>query len=623
MNSFKIAIINFKRNIRIYGLYLMAMIFSVATYYNFASMRYNPQFLEVKEISIYIESSSMTASMLMIMFLIFFIVYSGNFFLNQRKREIGVYAFMGIDNYKIAFIFASEGLLLGILAVIFGLGAGILFGKLFMMMLARIALLNIRINFFISMKAIIETIILYSVILGITFLKGYLDIIRTNLIDLMNSLKKEEELPKVNYFKGIASIMIIGMAYYIAINYEKFGFGTAFMITVFLVVWGTYWLLGSFSSMIIRYCVNKKGFLYKGVNIISISNIAFRIRNSYKTLAAVAVLITTCITSFGTVSSLKYYVEQNYKVEVPYTVTYISDSEREVEKADEIVQNSDHKVELKERINYLYVPEAEAVVVNLSVFQSVLTDLKIENRKKIISKFDLSKGEAGYIERPQTMISLLEKREIILGGRKYDIKVNAKVPVFGNGIPFPCIVVNDEEYEILKPYFSEKLFSGFILDNPENTKELVLKLAGILPAESRLYSYLIARATFYDFTGIIYFSGSFLFLVFVFAAGSIIYFKILSESFTDKNKYEILRKLGTTDSEIHESVSKQVGMFFILPLIVGIIHSLVAISVLSDLMKCSLITPVIISICIFASVYGIFYILARRKFIDVVLAQAC
>ena len=140
---------------------------------------------------------------------------------------------MGIDNYKIAFIFASEGLLLGIMSVIFGLGIGILFSKLFMMMLAKVALLNIRIDFFISKKAVIETIIIYSIILGITLLKGYLDIIRTNLIDLMNSLKKEEELPKVNYFKGIVSIIIIGVAYYIAINYERFGFGTALMIKYF------------------------------------------------------------------------------------------------------------------------------------------------------------------------------------------------------------------------------------------------------------------------------------------------------------------------------------------------------------------------------------------------------
>lgn len=618
MNSFKIAIINFKRNIRTYSLYLMAMVFSVATYYNFVSMRYNPQFLEAKEVSAYIESSSMAASMLMIIFLIFFIVYSSNFFLNQRKREIGVYAFMGIDNYKIAFIFASEGLLLGILSVIFGLGIGILFSKLFMMMLAKVALLNIRINFFMPKKAIVETIIVYSIILGITFLKGYLDIIRTNLIDLMNSLKKEEELPKINYFKGIVSIVIIGVGYYIAINYEKFGFGTALMVTVLLIIWGTYWLFGSFFSMVIRYYINKKGFLYKGTNIISISNIGFRIKNNYRTLAAVAILVTTCITSFGTVSSLKYYVDENHKIEVPYTITYISDNQEEIVKVDKIIANSNHKLELKEKANFLYVPDRQVVVVSLSTFRNIIWDLKVKNSENIISEFNLSKDEVGYIERPGVMMSIIAKDDIVLGDKKYDVKVNTKSPLFGNGVPFPCLVVNDDEYEILKSKFIEKQFNGIILDNPEDTKDLTFELAEVLPAESGLYTYFIAGARFYDFTGIVYFLGAFLFLVFVFATGSIIYFKTLSQSFEDKGKYGILKKLGTTDLEIHQSVSKQVGMLFILPLIVGIIHSMVAILVLSDIMKCSLIKPTIISIGIFALIYGIFYVFTRKKFLDIV-----
>lgn len=618
MNSFKIAIINFKRNIRTYSLYLMAMVFSVATYYNFVSMRYNPQFLEAKEVSAYIESSSMAASMLMIIFLIFFIVYSSNFFLNQRKREIGVYAFMGIDNYKIAFIFASEGLLLGILSVIFGLGIGILFSKLFMMMLAKVALLNIRINFFMPKKAIVETIIVYSIILGITFLKGYLEIIKTNLIDLMNSLKKEEELPKINYFKGIVSIVIIGVGYYIAINYKRFGFGTSLMVTVLLIIWGTYWLFGSFFSMVIRYYINKKGFLYKGTNIISISNIGFRIKNNYRTLAAVAILVTTCITSFGTVSSLKYYVDENHKIEVPYTITYISDNQEEIVKVDKIIANSNHKLELKEKANFLYVPDRQVVVVSLSTFRNIIWDLKVKNSENIISEFNLSKDEVGYIERPGVMMSIIAKDDIVLGDKKYDVKVNTKSPLFGNGVPFPCLVVNDDEYEILKSKFIEKQFNGIILDNPEDTKDLTFELVKVLSEESWLYTYFIAGAMFYDFTGIVYFLGAFLFLVFVFATGSIIYFKTLSESFEDKGKYGILKKLGTTDLEIYQSLSKQIGIFFILPLIVGIIHSMVAILVLSDIMKCSLNKPTIISISIFVLIYGIFYVFTRRKFIDIV-----
>lgn len=597
----------------------MAMIFSVAAYYNFLSMRYNPQFLEFKEVSTYVEGTSYTASMLMIMFLIFFIAYSSNFFLSQRKKEIGVYAFMGIDNYKIALIFASEGLLLGILSLAIGLIVGILFSKLFMMILAKVALLDMTIKFFISKKAIVGTIIAYSIILTITFLKGYFDIVRTNLIDLLNSLKKEEELPKVNYFKGIASIIIIGVAYFIAVNYEKLGFDITFLVTVLLIVWGTYWLFGSFFSMVIRHYINKKSYLYKGVNIISVSNIAFRIKNNYRTLAAVAVLITTCITCFGTVSSLKYYVGENHEIEVPYTISYISNDEEEIKKVDEIVENSNHKVELKEKANFLYVPDREVVVLKFSDFENILSDLKVENGEKITSKFNLAKGEAIYIERPKTMMSTLEKQKsIAIGDEKYNIKINTKVPLLGNGVSFPCIVVNNEEYEVLKSQFDESGFNGIILDNPDDTKDLIFKLAETLPRESNLYGYWVAGATFYDFAGIIYFVGAFLSLVFVFATGIIIYFKTLSESFRDKNKYEILKKLGTTDFEIYKSVSKQVGIFFILPLIVGAIHSTVAISVLSDLMNYSLIVPTIISIVVFAIVYGIFYIFTTKKFISVV-----
>ena len=179
MNSFKLTLMNFRRNIRTYGMYLMAMIFSVATYYNFVSMRYNPQFSEVKDVSNYVYGSSLTTSIVMIWFLIFFIMYSSDFFIKQRKREIGIYAFMGIDNYKIAFIFALEGLLLGIMSLIIGLLLGTLFSKLFLMLLAKAALLNMRIDFFISKEAIVETIIVYLIILFIAFLKGYLSILYT------------------------------------------------------------------------------------------------------------------------------------------------------------------------------------------------------------------------------------------------------------------------------------------------------------------------------------------------------------------------------------------------------------------------------------------------------------
>jgi len=188
--------------------------------------------------------------------------------------------------------------------------------------------------------------------------------------------------------------------------------------------------------------------------------------------------------------------------------------------------------------------------VKLSTFQRILTDLNVKGRDKILSKIGQLKKEAVYVERPGVFMSLLEKNDIKIGDRVYRIKAQTKIPLFGSGLPFPCVVVGEEEYETLKSEFEEKQFNGIILDNPEDTKDLTLQLAQILPENSRLFTYFIAGAAMYDLIGIVYFLGAFLFLVFVFATGSIIYFKILSESFRDKDKYEILKKLGTTDVEI-------------------------------------------------------------------------
>lgn len=621
MNSFKLTIMNFRRNLKAYGLYLMAMVFSVATYYNFTSMRYNPQFLEVKNISMYIESTSMTASILMILFLVFFIMYSSNFFLNYRKKEIGLYGLMGVDNYKVAFIFALEGLLLGIMSLLIGLFLGLLFSKLFLMLLARAALLNMRIDFFISKKAILETIIAYSIILFISFLKGYLEIIRTNLIDLMNTLRKAEELPKVNYLKGFASLVTIGIAYYIAVNYGSYGFAVALFWSVILVILGTYWLFGSFMPMLVRLLVNRKKILYRGTNIISISNIAFRIKDNYRTFAAVAVLITVCITSFGTVSSLKYFLAENHRIEVPYTISFISSEQEEIERVEEIIADSNRSIELRQQADFLIVPQSGVVVVNSSTFESLLTALNVRDRGKILARAGQLEDGVIYVERPGVLMDLVERKEVEVGDKVYEIKLQAKVPLFGNGLPYTAIVVNDREYEALRLKYEEKQFNGIILDNPEGIRDLTFRLAEVLTEESGLYTYFMAGAMMYDLVGIVYFLGAFLFLVFVFATDSIIYFKILTESFRDRAKFEILKKIGTTEQEIHQSVSKQVGLFFALPLVAGIIHSLVAISVLSDLMNYSLIRPVIISIVVFIIAYGLFYIFTRRKFVDVVVMK--
>ncbi|MGF7059904.1 hypothetical protein [Brassicibacter mesophilus] len=100
-----------------------------------------------------------------------------------------------------------------------------------------------------------------------------------------------------------------------------------------------------------------------------------------------------------------------------------------------------------------------------------------------------------------------------------------------------------------------------------------------------LFAHIRAFYSTYQPIAIIFFLGAIMSLVYVIATGSIIYFKMLSEAFMDKTKYEVLTKLGMNKKEISKAVSKHVDISFILPLIVGAFHSCFAIAVLSTFLN--------------------------------------
>lgn len=628
MNSFSIAYNNFKHNIKTYALNLMAMIFSVAVYYNFIALNDNPQIVQLNEIMNVVRSASTSTAVLLLVFLIFFIWYSNSFFLKQKKKEIGIYAFMGIDNYKIGLIYALEGFLQGLLSIVIGSFIGILFSKLFIMLLCKVAFLDVKVNFFISVHALIETIITFLIIFFIISVLGYFNIVRSKLIDLFNASRKQEGLPKLSKFKAAASIIIILIAYGMCIGLPKLSVIGSIPIITIMVIFATYWLFGSFFSMIMRYLLDKKQILYNGTNVISISNIVFRIKGNYKTLATIAILIASAITALGTATSIKY--NTNIELDLPYSFTYILDGNTgdEIEpKVNKYITSANHNILLKEKVNFIFVDKFktdenfskdEFMVVKASDFKKITGDLKVKDAENILEKSKLESGEVIYVERPKTLVGAKKIQNIEISNLKYKVKMNLKTPLFGGIENDPCLIVNDKDYEAMKANFKESKFYGIIVNDQKNTLDLSAKLKTIRVLDNNLYSYAQKYRSGYEAYGVVFFMGCFLALVFVVATGSIIHFKILSEAYMDKEKYKILLKIGMTEKELKRTISKQAAVYFVLPLLVGVIHSLFAIVILGRLMECNLVLPTVISVMIFIVIYGMFYIFTLDKFRKVI-----
>ncbi|MBU3202042.1 ABC transporter permease [Clostridium estertheticum] len=629
MNSFSIAFDNFKRNVKVYSLYIMSMIFSVIVFYNFVALKYNPDFQKANETNSYIKGTSIAVSYLLLLFIIFFIWFSSSFFLNQRKREIGIYAFMGVSNSQIALIYSIELIFMGITATAVGLILGVVFCKLFLMMLAKVAILNMKINFFISTKAIIETTVAFFIIFFVNSVLGYINIVRSKLIDLLNASKREERLPKVNYVKGLLSLICISVGYYFALHARGEKFEGNFLIAIIFVIIGTYWFFGSVYSIIMKFIINRKKILYNGINIVSMSNIAFRIKNNYRTLAAVAILATITLTSYGTVASLRYFVQIRDYIQKPYEISYMSSDDKVKQqvrdklassKKDIILETSTEVIIIKPHIYAeTNLQLGEYVALKYSDFIKISSDLKVKDLKNF-KKEKLSKGEILYVSPPSVVMSLYDYKNVKanINNKDYTIKNTLKTPILGSSIPL-CLILNDEDYNLLRPTSKVYEFNGIKINNTDNIKLLEKELITIKPIKDSLNVNVSKDKSSYSVFGIVYFLGAFLSLVFIIATGSIIYFKLISEAYLDKDKYVLLKRLGMTNKEIFRATTRQIGISYLLPLVVGIIHSCVAMSVLSKLIDYNILMPAISSIITFIVVYVGYFIATTRKYMKIVM----
>ena len=111
---------------------------------------------------------------------------------------------------------------------------------------------------------------------------------------------------------------------------------------------------------------------------------------------------------------------------------------------------------------------------------------------------------------------------------------------------------------------------------------------------------------------IVLFIAIYLGIIFLIASSAILALKQLTESSDNKQRYAILRKIGADEKMINGALFKQIGIFFLMPLILAIIHSIFGIqfvmsmmSVLADakeLLPSAIATAVIIGV-----IYGAYF----------------
>lgn len=172
-------------------------------------------------------------------------------------------------------------------------------------------------------------------------------------------------------------------------------------------------------------------------------------------------------------------------------------------------------------------------------------------------------------------------------------------------------------------------FFGFDLEEDEKVQiNLVNNLYNTISELN--YSILVdgaevSRDGLYAIYGGLFFLGIFLGLLFLMATVLIIYYKQVAEGYDDKERFEIMQKVGMSKDEVKAAIKSQVLTVFFLPLITAIIHIAFAFKVIVKLLAVLNLTNVplfalctVITIIIFALCYTIIYAMTARTYYKIV-----
>ncbi|TYS58570.1 ABC transporter permease [Sutcliffiella horikoshii] len=608
MTLFDLALKNIQRNVKSYALYIGTTIFSIVIYFTFVTLKYSGDISALEETSKQIQGIMSASAFVLMIFVAIFIIYSNSFFMKKRKKEVALYSLLGVRKRSIGFLLFFENMVIGVLSLVVGIGLGFLLSRVLLSILMKLMNMDMIVGFAFSMDAVLNTLLVFFIIFLFTSLQGYRVMYQFKLIDLFHAEKKGEEIPKARIIPAILGIGALAGAYWLALQdlmtseaWRTLGLAMPIVIIALTVI-GSGLIFHSVLVYILSFLQKRESWAWKGLNLMTVSQLLYRIRGNAKTLTIIAILSATTITAGGAVFGIYYNAEKSVLENAPFTFMWEGDP---ISIDAGVIQHEDTITIKAIRVTEDGY-EREYSVINQSTFEKVAGYLEWSDLHTI-KEGEILMIDAFYDERwsiKQESVVIDEKKHTIV--KQYD---KALLNTFSFGSI--TIVVTDEEYSSIDS--DERTFQAVQVEDYKNQLALSEKLeasavSGNFSSATKDYKESI------EAFGSLLFVGSFLGLVFLVATGSIIFFKVMTEAEEDKEKYAMLHKLGVSTRERKRTVRNQVEVIFTAPLVLGLLHGGVALAAFSKLFMMDLRVPVVLWMLAYTAIYTIYYFVTVRGF---------
>lgn len=607
----------------------------------------------------------------------FLIVYANNFLINRRKKEFGIYMTLGMGKRKISRILLIETIFIGIVSLIIGLIVGIFASQFMSVLVAKLFEANMsKFEFVFSKNACIKTIIYFAIMYFAVVIFNVFTISRYKLINLLVANKKNEQIRMKNQFVCTILFLVasgtLGYAYYIVtkgifklknVNETTVAIG----IAILLGIVSTVLIFWSISGLILRIVQSKKSIYLKGTNMFVLRQLHNKINTTVISMSVICLMLFMTITSLSSSIALKNSMQEDILKMTPVDLNLYKTANL---KANDVVDyGEEFEDDSRKPISYTLnkngfdmkkfkdVIELPIYEVDGLTWEITLGDakdsvkkqfpmMKLDTMERVIKITDYNKVAKLYGNKQYTLNDdeyiIISNYENIVNIRNMGLRENSKININGKNYKPKYNECMDGFVEISTSHtntgiilvpddvaFNEDNQKLWLLVANYNTKierekkdiddmflngnsSLMRKLNAennTLNAETRID--IVEKSV--GLSTLIVFISIYLGIVFLIVSCAILALKQLTESADNKQRYIILRKIGCDEKMINQSLFRQIAIFFVLPLVLAIIHSIFgikfALTIFDTLASREQLLPsVIMTIIVMGIVYGCYFI---------------
>lgn len=640
MMLFKLSIKNISKSIKDYTIYFFTLILGVAIFYVFNAIDSQTAMMNVTssthELLNLLTSLLSGVSVFVSFILASLIIYANRFLMKRRNKEFAIYLTLGMSKRKISLILFFETLVIGIISLTIGLLVGLLLSQLMSIIVANMFEADLtKFTFIFSKNACIKTLIYFGIMYLVVIIFNIINISKCKLIDLIYSKNKSEKIKLKNPWLCIIIFIIsactLGYAYYrVAPGTDRLNNEFEILFLSALGAISTFFIFWSLSGLILKIVKMNKKTYYKKLNSFVIRQISSKINTTVLSMTVICLMLFITICVLSTSLSMKSSLNKNLSMYAPLDIeigkNYNTDQIK-YDYTDIQIQNS--KLSFEESLNKLGFNYKDNLT-NITNF-SLYKDEDITLKSSLGSYYEIAKNQKGFLSYNK-MINLMKNSDYnnianSFNLEKVDLKDNEYIVVgnYQNMLSIKNealkrntkIEINNNDYypkyqKAIHGFYemtSNESEDGFIV-LPDNALKEEQKVTSLMIADYKgdknqvesMITNIIKRENFGDYIltintkqdiknasvglgAIVTFLGLYLGIIFLISCAAILALKELSESSDNTEKYNMLRKIGVDERDLNKALFRQIGIFFVFPLALAIIHSIFGLMFCNNIIK--------------------------------------